>query len=69
MAMSKKDYELITMSLARSKIAKSLDKNSVRRQAYESMSRLIAIDLAASLAQQDKRFKRDQFLKDCGVTE
>jgi hypothetical protein len=65
--MTKKDYELIAQSVYRSGIIK--DKNQVRQLAREKMRRLIASDLAGSLYGQDKRFKREQFLIDCGVTD
>jgi hypothetical protein len=66
--MTQADYQLIVGSVCRSRMAKSLDKNRVRRQAMQSAIELVAIDLAASLAHVDPSFDRDKFLADCGFT-
>lgn len=65
--MTKKDYELIAQSVWRSGYIK--DSNKIKQQAKSDMQRLIAIDLASSLADQNKKFDRSKFLTACGVKE
>ena len=63
--MTKKDYVLIAMSIWRSGYTK--DKNQVRNTAKENMRRLIAIDLASSLQNDNPLFNRQKFIEACGV--
>jgi hypothetical protein len=65
--MTKKDYELIAMSVWRSGFI--INGNKIKQEARESMRRLIANDLASSLAHANPRFDRIKFLQACGVTE
>ncbi len=67
--MTKKDYVLIAGALHRSGMAKGLEKNAIKRQAGEDMRRLIAIDLASSLKEDNAKFDWDRFMEACGVTE
>lgn len=65
--MTRKDYELIAGAVSRSRMAKTLDADAKRRGAAEDALRLVAIDLAATLAHDNPRFDRDRFLKACGL--
>jgi hypothetical protein len=79
--VTKKDYELIATVLRFVKVKKHttsvaeqipvnpLDayKEGVNDGAYTEWERTIKF-MSNKLAEQDKRFKRGQFLKDCGVT-
>lgn len=65
--MTKKEYELIAESIWRSGFLP--DKNQVRQQAREKMRRLIAHDLAGSLAGDNRDFDQEKFLAACHVTE
>jgi hypothetical protein len=42
------------------------DKNKVKQEAREGMRRLITIDLASSLYNEDQKFDRELFMKVCG---
>lgn len=64
--MTKKDYIIIARSIWRSGYIK--DKNKVRQEAKESMRRLIAIDLATEMKQDNIRFDRARFMEACGLT-
>lgn len=65
--MTKKDYELIA-SVFNERINKINELPQGRRVVGVGNELVLtASHLAAVLAEQDKRFKRDQFLKDCGV--
>lgn len=61
--MNQKEYELIARSIWRSGFIK--DKNKIRQKAKEDMRRLIAIDLAASMAHEYKSFDREKFMEAC----
>ena len=60
--MTKKDYDLIAMSIWRSGFIK--DKNKVRQEAKESIRRLIANDFSANI--KNDKDKQD-FLTACGL--
>lgn len=61
--MTKKDHIRIARSIWRSGFVQ--DKNKVRQEAKESMRRLIAIDLATELQQDNPLFDRDRFMEAC----
>jgi len=63
--MTKKDYELIAQSIWRSGCIE--DKNKVRQLAREKIRRLIADDLASSLANENPRFNKNEFMEACGL--
>jgi hypothetical protein len=63
--MTKKDYIIIARSIWRSGFIQ--DKNQVRQKAKEDMRRLIAIDLASEMAQDNPRFDRVKFMEACRV--
>lgn len=65
--MTRKDYELIAGALWRSNRAKSLIGNKVQRTAALQGIELVAIDLAATLANDNLRFDREKFLTACGI--
>jgi hypothetical protein len=44
-----------------------VDKNKVRQEAKNRIRKLIATDLASSLAQKDPNFDREEFMRLCGV--
>jgi len=68
--MTKKDYELIAMSVWRSRhVTEFTEKNQVRKQARLAMSKLIASDLAGTLSGDNPRFDQNRFLQACGVTQ
>ncbi len=62
--MTKKDYNLIAESIWRASFIK--DKSKVRQQAKEDMRRLIVIDLASSLKNDNPRFDKHKFEMACG---
>ena len=62
--MTKKDYELIAMSIWRSGVI--TDNNKIRQNAKENMRRLIAHDLIGSL-KHNANFDEDKFLKACDL--
>lgn len=62
--MTKKDYELIAMSIWRCGYIK--DGNQVRQQSKEKMRYSIALDLAYSLKHDNPRFNPDKFMEACG---
>lgn len=70
--MSRKDYELIAAAIHRSRMAKEVDQRAkmakLNAAAVEGV-RLVAIDLAASLAADNPRFDRRRFLAACGFAE
>lgn len=66
--MSRKDYQLIAAGLHRSRMAKGLIGNAKERTAALGAIRLVAIDLAATLATTNPRFDRQRFLRACGET-
>lgn len=66
--MTKKDYELIAGALWRSHRAKSLIGNKVKRLAALQGIELVAIDLAATFANENYKFDRNKFLIACGIT-
>ena len=65
--MTKKDYILISESIWRAGFI--ADKNKVKQAAREKMRRLITIDLASSLANDNPSFDREKFYKACGIEE
>lgn len=65
--MEKRHFELIAGSVARSRMATDLKRNSVKRNAAQAGIRLVAIDLAATLAHTNENFDRARFLAACGV--
>ncbi len=67
MTMQRRHFELIAASLHRSHMAKGLTGNAKQRAAALGGVRLVAIDLASSLAHTNPNFDRDRFLKACGV--
>jgi hypothetical protein len=64
--MTPKDYELLAMSITRSRLAVGLRSNAKQRKAALDAIQLVAIDLAASLVNANPRFDRERFLKACG---
>jgi hypothetical protein len=64
--MTKKDYVLIAESIWRSGYIK--DKNKVRQEAKEDIRRLIAIDLASNLQQENPKFDRKKFMDACNIS-
>ena len=64
--MTRKDYELIAGAVARSRQASSLTKRAPERQAKADALRLVATDLAATLAADNPRFDKERFLAACG---
>lgn len=65
--MRKKDYQLIASAIRRTRTAKSLDKNQVRRLAADSALNLLIIDLTATLASDNPKFDKDKFYTACGM--
>lgn len=66
--MNPQQINIITGAIHRSGMAQDVQsKNKIKRQARESMRRLIAIDISASLRELDKSFKEDDFMKQCGL--
>ena len=63
--MTKKDFDLIAMSIWRS--GAIADKNKVRQEAREKMRRLIALDLASSLENENPNFDVYNFMNICGL--
>ena len=63
-AMTKKDYELIALAL---KGGYPSHQPGVSNEVMRNYWKWLCGYVAEHLANQDKRFKRDQFLKDCGV--
>jgi hypothetical protein len=64
--MTRKDYELIAGAVGRSAMASSLSRNAVKRAAAEKALRLVAGDLAATLAHDNPLFDRERFMCACG---
>lgn len=69
--MTKKDYDLISQTI--NKRIKELEAPSPYKTPGCYDREIIATaetadDLAYAFAEQDKRFKRNKFLADCGVT-
>lgn len=66
--MTRKDYQLIAASVHRSMQAHGIGNKSTREVAGgDKALRLVATDLAASLAHDNPRFDRARFLAACGV--
>ena len=63
--MTKKDYDLIAMSIWRSGAIPN--KNKIRQEAREKMRRLIALDLGASLKKDNPQFDMGKFFEACGL--
>ena len=64
--MTKKDYELIATAIWRA--GAITDKNKVRQEAKEAQRRLITINIAVDLRQDNPRFDSAIFSKACGYT-
>ena len=64
--MTKKHYELLAGSISRSRMANGLIGNAKERAAAIGGVRLVAIDIAATLAADNPRFNRKRFLTACG---
>jgi hypothetical protein len=64
--MERRHFELIAGCVARSRMAKSLIGNAKERNAALSGIRLVATDLAATLAHTNPNFDRARFMKACG---
>lgn len=71
--MTKKDYGLIAASikgrLENSNLLDTLGWTDHDREIAKATLEDLAYFLAHDLGKQDKRFKRDKFLADCGVTD
>ncbi len=67
--MTKKDYELIAKAVRDSLHYQTLGATPAHSKRVTASVTDTATRLCNSLASQDTRFKRDQFLKDCGVTD
>lgn len=65
--MKNKDYNLIAESIWRSGFIK--DRNKIRQEAKEKIRRLIAVDLASSLKNENIHFDELKFYKACGIKE
>lgn len=66
--MTHNDYELIARSVFRSQFAASVtEKRKPEAAAAARSFRLVAIDLAASLAHDNPSFDRASFMAACGV--
>jgi hypothetical protein len=65
--MQRRHFELIAGSIARSRMAKGLIGNAKERNAALSGIRLVAIDIAATLAHDNPDFDRARFMKACGL--
>ena len=63
--MTKKDYDLIATSIWRAGYI--TDKNAFRQKAKEDIRRLIAINLASSLQNDNPKFNKDKFMQACGL--
>ena len=63
--MTKKDYNIITKAIWRAGYIK--DKNQVRQQAKTDARRLIAINLATDMKQNNPNFNRNKFIEACGI--
>ena len=64
--MTKKDYELLAACVSRSRMAVGITRNAKDRTASLSGVRLVAIDLAATLAHENPRFDLDRFMRCAG---
>lgn len=68
--MTRKDYKTIAAALHRTSMAHGIGQKSDKaKQGGDNALRLLAIDLAATLAADNPRFDRSRFLAACGVTE
>jgi hypothetical protein len=65
--MERRHFELIAGCVSRSRMAKSLTGNAKERNAALSGIRLVATDLAATLANENPNFDRARFMKACGL--
>lgn len=66
--MSKKDYQLIAAAIGRCYMVQGIGKKSAHdRETGQRAVKLVAIDLAASLAADNPSFDRDRFMQACGV--
>lgn len=65
--MTPGDFELIAASLARSRMASNIGGRAAAKAAKASAVRLVAIDLAASLAHANPGFDRGRFMRAAGL--
>lgn len=65
-SMTLQDYESIAGAVARSRMAKGIERNALKRAAALDGIQLVATDLASTLAARDPRFDRARFLQACG---
>jgi hypothetical protein len=65
--MERRHFELIAGCVSRSRMAKGLTGNAKERNAALGGIRLVAIDLAATLANENPNFDRARFMKACGL--
>lgn len=64
--MQRKDHELIAASVARTAMASRISGSAAVKQAKADALRLVAIDLAASLAKENPAFDRSRFMEAAG---
>jgi hypothetical protein len=65
--MQRRHFEIIAGSISRSRMATELEGNAQKRNAGIQGIRLVAIDLAATMAHQNPRFDRARFMEACGL--
>lgn len=65
--MTRRDYELIAASVSRSRMVKGLIGRTPERNAALDAVSLVAIDLAATLANDNPRFDKERFFNACGI--
>jgi hypothetical protein len=65
--MTRKDYELIAGCVARSGMAAGIGAKPLFGDGMKAGVRLVAIDLASTLAWNNPAFDRARFLRACGV--
>jgi len=69
MSMSKKDYAAIAAAIHRTGMALSIGRKAkAETLGNERALRLVALDLAATLAADNPAFDKARFLAACGVT-
>ena len=64
--MTKHDHLLIATAIWRAGYL--TDKNKIRQQIATDTRRLIALNLATDLKQDNPRFNTNEFLKECRIT-
>lgn len=65
--MTKKDYEAIAAAINAPLVISARHLTGRPDPAYLSVSRIIAEGIATHAAKRDKKFKRERFLRACGV--